>query len=326
MNLGIAVGIGAGLASALVLVAAATGSTILALFSFIFLAPLPIIIAGLGWGWAAGIVAAIVSALVMLALGQPKAAALHLFAIGLPMAAFAYFLLLNRSYVAGAGGQPTTEWYPVGRVIGLATLVAGSLAALAMYSVAPNLEGLESEIRRVVDRLAKGELPLPQGSVAKPGEAELDAFAKLMTQSFAAAVASFWMALACLNLWLGGLITHASGRMARPWPNLTELALPRSAPLVFAGAIALSFLPGYPGLVASGFGSAMFFAYLLVGLAIIHNLTRANAARPFILFAVYFALVALNPFSGIVVSMIGIAEPISPLRRSFGTRPPAPPD
>ena len=145
-----------------------------------------------------------------------------------------------------------------------------------------------------------------------------------MTQSFAAAVASFWMVVACLNLWLGGLIPHASGRLARPWPNLTELALPRIAPLVFAAAIALSFLPGYPGLIASGFGSAMFFAYLLVGLAIIHNLTQASAARPFILFAVYFALVALNPFSGIVVSMIGIAEPISPLRRSFGTGTPGP--
>jgi len=32
---------------------------------------------------------------------------------------------------------------------------------------------------------------------------------------------------------------------------------------------------------------------------------------------VYAALVFLNPFSGLAVAMIGLAEPISPLRRKF---------
>jgi len=35
------------------------------------------------------------------------------------------------------------------------------------------------------------------------------------------------------------------------------------------------------------------------------------------LFCVYAALVFLNPFSGLAVAMIGLAEPISPLRRKF---------
>ncbi len=331
MRNGLFIGFGAGVASALVLMAAAKGS-LLGLFALLFLAPLPIIIAGLGWGWAAGGTAAAVAAGAMLVVTQPKAAALHFFAIGLPMAVLAYLLMLNRlSGARAADGSPVVEWYPVGRAVGLAAIFAGCLSALALFSVASDIDGLEAEIRKGLDRFS-ASMPAPdksadgsaQGTSRRPAlnlpkGADLDAFAKLMTRSFSVAVASFWMALACLNLWLGAVVTQASGRLARPWPDLSLLALPREMPLAFVAAIGLSFLEGYPGLIAAGFASAIFFAYLLVGLAIIHNLTRGNSVRGLILFAVYLALFVLNPFSGIIIALIGIAEPILPLRRQ---RPP----
>ena len=101
--------------------------------------------------------------------------------------------------------------------------------------------------------------------------------------------------------------------------DLSLLTLPREAPIALAAAIGLSFVGGYVGLIALGFASAIFFAYLIVGLAIIHNLTRKfGAARMLIMTAVYASLFILGPFSAIIISMIGIAEPISPIRRRSG--------
>ena len=321
MNKQLLAGLGAGVASAVVLITAATGGTMFALFTFIFLAPLPIVITGLGWGWASGALAAVVAALVMAGLLQFKAAVLHLVAVGAPMAIFAYYLMLNREVQSPDNSQaPAIEWYPIGRILGIAAIIGGALGSAALLSVATSVEGLETEIRKVVDRIVSGELPFPDQNLRKPTEEELEAFVKLMTASFSAAFATFWMMLACFNLWLGGLITSASGRLARPWPDLSLMALPTHTPLLFVGAIGLSFLPGYPGLIASGFASAFFFAYLVVGLAIVHNLTRGIAVRPLLLVMVYFSLVFLNPFSSIIVAMLAIAEPISPFRR----RPPNP--
>ena len=155
------------------------------------------------------------------------------------------------------------------------------------------------------------------------GEPEIAAFTELMVVSFAGAIASLWMAIATLNMWLAGVVTRASGRLIRPWPNLSETRLPRSMPLAFALCVVLTFLPGFPGLIASGFASAFMFAFLLVGLAVLHSVTRGMGARVLILSAVYASLIFLNPFSGIVVAMIGLAEPISPLRRKPPSQPPS---
>ena len=93
--------------------------------------------------------------------------------------------------------------------------------------------------------------------------------------------------------------------------------------LAFGIAVAASFIPGYPGLIASGFASAFVFAFMLVGLAIIHSVTRGMGARGFILGAVYGALLVLNPFSGLAIATIGLAEPVSPLRRKPPSNPPS---
>ena len=128
------------------------------------------------------------------------------------------------------------------------------------------------------------------------------------------------MSLACLNLWLGGHVTRMSGQLARPWPDLSSVQLPREVPIAFAATVALSFLPGVAGLVASGFASALMFAYTLVGLAIVHRLTMGHQLRVLTLSALYGSLLFLSPFSSALVAMIGLAEPFLPWRRP----PPAP--
>ncbi len=93
-------------------------------------------------------------------------------------------------------------------------------------------------------------------------------------------------------------------------------------------ALVFTFLPGYPGLISSGFAGALLFAYMLMGLAIIHYVTRGKAHRPFILWAVYFLLLLFNSWVAAIIALLAIAEPISPLKRwpTAGRPPQSGPD
>jgi hypothetical protein len=130
-------------------------------------------------------------------------------------------------------------------------------------------------------------------------------------------VATVWFAFANLNLWLAALVTKKSGRLARPWPDLTSVTLPRAMLVAFALAVALSFTGGMPGLLATSFATAILMAYVLVGLAIVHNITRGSSIRPGILWAMYVLLFMVFLLAAPLIALLGLAEPLLPLRRRF---------
>ncbi|HZA02360.1 MAG TPA: DUF2232 domain-containing protein [Hyphomicrobiaceae bacterium] len=245
---------------------------------------------------------------------------MYVLALGLPMVVLVYLTLLNRTVrtADGGGTESGIAWYPLGRVVTVAALWAGSLGALALLATASDVEGLRAVLRATFERVFINAV-VPAGGERSIGEGEVAAFTELMVLSYSSAVAVTWMTITCLNIWLAGIVTRASGRLARPWPDLSALTLPRSLPLAFALTIGSTFLlPPYLGLMVSGFASAFMFAFMLVGLAIIHSITRGHGLRPAILGAVYVALVVFNPLSSFILGMVGLAEPFSPLRR----RPP----
>jgi hypothetical protein len=138
-----------------------------------------------------------------------------------------------------------------------------------------------------------------------------------MVQVLPAGTATIWTLIAVLNLYFGGKIALQSGRLIRPWPDLTLMSIPRSLGLGFAVAALVSFAGGLPALIASCFIWAFAICFLFQGLAVIHQVTRNAQFRGGLLFAVYLALLLFNPFSGILIALIGIAEPISPMRRQM---------
>jgi hypothetical protein len=323
MPIAIAIGLGAGLVSA-ALFASASSGTVLGILVLFFLSPLPVAIAGLGWGWVAGAVAAVAGGLLVAVLGTGRAVLLYMMALGLPAAAMSHLVLLNRPLAAaGHGASQAVEWYPVGRLVAWAALWAGCLAGAALLSIASDVDGLRAALKTTFEQYlaSGGGLPGMPGPALQ--EDQLKLFVELMVISFAGAIATLWMTAAILNVWMAGHVARISGRLQRPWPDLTEIELPRGLPIAFAIAIAATFLPGVLGLLASGFASAVLFAYMLVGLAIVHRLTRGMAARPLVLGAVYGALLFLSPFSNLLLALAGIAEPFSPLRRP--RTPPPPP-
>ena len=314
------IGLGAGLASA-VLFASASSGTVLGVLVLFFLSPLPVAIAGLGWGWVPAGMAAVLGCVLVGVLGTGHAALFYAMALGLPTAAMSYLVMLNRPVGQGEGGATgAIEWYPVGNLLAWAAMWAGCLAGAALYTTGTDIGELRNELRTRFEHFVAsgGALPGTQGGGLDANQ--LNVFVELMVISFAGAVATLWMSVAVLNLWVAGQVTRISSRLARPWPDLTGIELPRRLPIAFGAAVAATFLPGLTGLLASGFASAILFAYMLVGLAIVHRLTRGMAVRPLVLAAVYAALVFLSPFSNLLLALAAIAEPFSPLRR-----PPAPP-
>ena len=68
--------------------------------------------------------------------------------------------------------------------------------------------------------------------------------------------------------------------------------------------------------VASSFAGAFFGAHVLMGLAIIHDISRGKAGRPAILAVLYVALVFLNSWIALALAVFAALAPVLPLRRS----------
>lgn len=307
------IAVGAGLVSGLLFLAAATGA-MASLMVLVFLTPLPIVIAGFSWGWMLAAIAALTAFGFLTLIGSIVAGLFHLLLFGLPVTAAVYYLLLNRG-ITTATGRAELEWYPVGRVLFGIALFSGIIATAALFAVGTSVGDLETHVKQAVDRMMTADLPWPGGQ--KPNAEQLEGLIKVLTASFSGAIAMAWIWLILFNLWIGAKVARASGLLERPWPNVSLTALPSWAGLALAAAMGLSFLDDYAGLMASGFATGLFIAFLLVGLAIVHNVTWNNALRPALLVALYAFLLFFNPLSSMAIATIALIEPFLPMRNPY---------
>lgn len=324
MNKQFAIAIGAGLVSGLLFVAAATGA-VMSLMVLVLLTPLPIAIVGFCYGWAGAAIASLVAAAFLTVVGTIKAGIFHLILFGVPATAAIHFLLLSRDYVDEHGTQHR-EWYPIGRILFGVAMASGLIATAALYSLGTSTADLEAHVKTIMERMLSADIPWPGGE--KPTAEQLGDLSKLLTITFSAAIALFWMWVILFNLWIGAKVARASGLLTRDWPNVSMIELPPIAGLILAASVAASFLADYPGLIASGFASGLFVAFTLVGLAIVHNATWTNPVRPLILIAVYAFLLFFNPISGLAIASLALVEPLLSLRKpeNGGRPPPSSPD
>ena len=315
------IGAGSGLVAAALFASAATATALAGVL--FYLAPLPLCLAGLGWGTSAALIAALTGTVVVaIALG-PAAAAIFALSIAAPIALLAHLALLSRP-VSAAEGEPNAalEWYPPGRLIGWAALIAGLLAALLVLVLGYDQDSYRESIREILSHSALKDLD-PDGTLFT--EENIAKISGLIAWVLPAAFAIVWLTVTLFNLWIAGRIVDASGRALRPWPDLHALELPNAFVLLFAGALAASFLPGLAGLLATGLAGALLFAYALQGLAVIHVYSLGMPLRSLLLATVYLAILFLG-WVVIVVAIIGLAEPSLGLRRraAHGGQPPKP--
>jgi len=303
------IGAGAGLVSAALFASAATTAALAGIL--LYLSPLPLCLAGLGWGRSAAALAALTGAVVMAVSLGPGPALAFALVIAAPVAVLSHLLLLSRPAPVPQGeATAAIEWYPVGRLVGWAALMAGVLAALLVLALGPGVESYHQWIdQTLVPNLLK--ILGPNASDLTPEM--IENLKLVLAKALPAAFVIVWLTIMLFNLWLAGLIVEASGRALRPWPDLHGLEVPNVFVAVFAGALIVSFVPGLIGLLATGLASAMLLAYMLQGLAVIHVYSRGVPFRWLLLAVVYLGILFLG-WLAILVAIVGLGEPLFGLR------------
>jgi Predicted membrane protein (DUF2232) len=309
MPIAFIIGAGSGLVSAALFASAATATALAGVL--FYLAPLPLCLAGLGWGGMAALISALTGTVVIAASLGPATAAIFALSVATPTALLAHLALLSRP-AATPQGQVVgaLEWYPPGRLLGWAALMAGVLAGILVLVLGYDQEAYRQLIREILEHSTLKELDR-DGTLFT--EETIASLSGMLARALPAAFAVIWLTITLFNLWMAGLIVDASGRALRPWPDLHALELPNAFVLIFAVALVASFLPGLAGLLATGLAGALLFAYVLQGLAVIHVYSRGVPLRALLLAAVYLGILLLG-WVAIAVAILGLGEPLFRLR------------
>jgi predicted membrane protein DUF2232 len=317
----ILVGLGAGAAAAL-LFASITSGTALSLF-LAHLAPLPILIVALGWSHLAGIVAALSAATVLGGtLGFPISLG-FLIGVGAPAWWLGYLSLLARPVPNGAASH--LEWYPAGRLILWAAIVGTAVVVVSLLvTFGTEWQTFQTGLRKVTEEIARLQAEAthdPAAAARLTDQAVIDTLAATVP----GAVAVFATLINCFNLWLAGRIVHVSGRLRRPWPDLPAMRLPLFAPAILAAALIGLWLPEFAGLVAASFAASLITVFAIIGLAVMHAITRGLTGRPLMLGGLYISIVPLAGLPLLLASLLGLAESILNIRaRIAASRAPPP--
>lgn len=341
------IGIGAGLFGALLFLTASSGSL---LFGFpLFFAALPVFIAGLGWGERAAGIAAFVGFLVLSSLSSFTAGLVFFIADGLTPVWLSRLALLHHLEVAPTltpaqaarlarkDGKPTDrrdlevapppapedpqiDWYPPGALaVWTALIGSGVLVVSGLSSMILGLEGgLEGALRALfAEELLEGRV-LESVITAAGLDADPNRLLNLIVIALPAFVVMAWSLLTLGNMWLAQAILQRAGRELRPMPNFEEMELPDFLLALLGGALILSVLPGPAAQLGGAIFIALLVPYFLLGLAVIHAISRAWTARIPIL-GVFYVLLLFTGWLIIPICLIGMLEPWAGLRARFAS-------
>jgi uncharacterized protein YybS (DUF2232 family) len=139
---------------------------------------------------------------------------------------------------------------------------------------------------------------------------------------FPAAIGVLTTIITAFELWLAARVVHVSGRLRRPWPDISAMSFPPRLLLPLAAALVGAFvLPGMAGVLALVVAASLLTAYALLGLAVLHALTRRINGRSFVLGSVYGAIVVFG-WPMLLMALLGLIDMALDLR---GRLPPANP-
>jgi hypothetical protein len=315
------IGLGAGAAAAL-LFASVTSGVWLSIPLF-YLAPLPIMIAGLGWSHWAAAAAALIGAVALAVAFGPVFFFTFLAGAGLPAWWLSYLTMLARP--VGNGGAPALEWYPPGRLVAWAAILAALVVVFAIPNFGFDAESFRAGLRGAVMHILRVETDAPAGSpLTLPGVSNAGRLIDFLVSAIPPAAAVLATITNVLNLWLAAAIVKFSGLLKRPWPPLASMAFPRPLTAALAIAVGLSFVGSLIGIIAGVVSASLLMAYGVLGFAVLHTITQGMDARAFLLGGAYAAVVVLG-WPVLAFCLLGLVESAIGLRaRLARTRAPPP--
>jgi hypothetical protein len=296
------VGLGAGAAAALLFATVTSGSPV-AIVLF-YLAPLPILIAALGWSHLAGLIAAATATAVVLILAGKVLIAIPVISFGAWW--LGYLALLARP--ASNGGGQGLEWYPVGRLVLWAAVLGTLIVAAAVPNFGTDQQSLQAALRKSYERWFRDQSTV-----------------ELLVLAVPPAAGVFSTITNVLNLWLAAWVVKASGRLTRPWPDLSAMTFAPSAAVGLAAAIAGAFLPDLLGLLSGVLAASLLMAFAFLGFAVLHAVTRGMSSRPFLLGGMYVATIIYG-LPVLAMAALGLAEILLEVRTRVAVRRRGPPD
>lgn len=343
-------GLGAGVAAAL-LFASVTSGVGLSVLLF-YLAPLPIMIVALGWSHWAGLTAALAAAAMLGGATSIVMIVTFLASVGAPAWWLGYLALLGRPVANGA--SPQMEWYPPGRLVLWAAVIGAGLTAGALMTLGSDESTIRSSLRSAVGamlRVEAAETAQPVADAFKQGNpagkssdtgvrgrphaasptsaraaaADASPMIEVLARILPPAAAIIAALSQTANLWLAGLVVRLSGRLRRPWPDLTALSFPPLAAVLYGALLGAALLPGLPGLITSLFAATLTMAFAMVGCAVMHTATRGMQGRAAVLWGAYgCAFFLLWPI--LLMTVVGVADTLFGLRGRFSrSGPPSAP-
>lgn len=291
------------------MIAAPTYLGLIALPLFMF-ASVPTFAVGLSQG-GASMLYALAAAAATAATGNLEVMLRYIVFFAAPQAWLIRQALLSRNTAAGV------EWYPPGRLlawlIGMAVFFVVTAMLLAAGAEGGLVGSLESYFEQALSAMAGLE-------VVPLAEDDIGHMAPALALIAPAAMASGWILLMVGNGTLAQVLVARGGRNLRPSTPFTELELPPGLVYALGVALVLSLVPGTLGFLGKTLIAVITTGYFILGLALIHALTRGIAARRAVLIVTYSLIVILR-WLAVAVVVLGLAEQVFGLRkRFFGTK------
>jgi hypothetical protein len=303
------IGIGAGAAAALLFASVISGSWLsIPLF---YLAPLPIMIAGLGWSHWAAMTAALAGAIGLGAVFGTVFLLAFAAGAGFPAWCLGYLAMLARPVAStnGSGqGAASFEWYPPGRLVVWSAVLGALVVIVAIPNFGVDADSFRAGLRDALNTIMR----VNNGTSARIGS-NTERLLEILVNAIPPAAAVLATITNLLNLWLAARVVKFSGRLARPWPQLSSMTFPPLMTAALGVAIILSFLDGMLGIVGGIVAASLLLAYGVLGFAVLHAITQGMSARPLVL-SITYAGVFLLGWPMLALCLLGLIDTAIGLR------------
>ena len=295
-----------GAVSALLFAVITTGAT-LALPLYL-LAPVPIMVAAMGWGLRGGFSAALFATVLVGFIFTPVIGGIYGITIGFSSFLLGFLCVFSQS-VEPPGGVIVTRWLPPGTLLVWVGRVAVVSTLYGLFHVAPSYSALIDLFHQMVTEFADANPRLIDGIAPGDKAAAIDEIVQVIAIAGVPLSVAITMAISVLLLYACGRLVQASGRLDRPWPDLSSTRMGNHILVTIGAGIGLAvFSSDYYALIGRAALGACLVAYCLQGLAILHAVTHPLKTRRAILITLYTTFVLLPGWPILGFALLGAAD------------------
>lgn len=296
----------AGVASALLWISPAAQTQAAVFLSFF--APLPLFIIGLSLGWQSTSISVGFGFLLISILAGPGA--------GLPYIAFIGMVpivlcRLARQNWTSSSDPNEKEWYPEGRLLAWTAMMIASLFALTILMLELSDTDVRASITEILEP-TRGEIEemLDQQNAA----ITIDQFIAWVTAAAPGVLALYLTISHVVNGIISQSLLASAGNRQRPDFSFVDLQLPDWLSICATIALMITVLAGSYRFAAGGVAAILLVPHFLLGLTVVHAISRRWMARGFGL-GVFYLLLVITGWPVALVLGLGLAEQMFELKR-----------